>query len=71
MPRKSLHGVQNANERPIRVTIGSIEVKEVQIIDPIGIHTDSSGGNSHTRAAMSEFIRKCEPGEIEIKPIQL
>ncbi|WP_143089108.1 hypothetical protein [Paenibacillus sp. UNC496MF] len=81
MARKILHGVQNAKGQPIRVTVGTARVKEtivdlerLEMIDPRGIHTDPSGRDGHTpesRAAMTEFIRKCKSGEIEMKPIEL
>ncbi len=74
MTRKLLQGVQNTNGQPIRVSVGAAGVKEALIIDPVGVHTDPSGRNGHTpesRAAMTEFIRKCKSGEIEMKPIQL
>ncbi|GGG79365.1 hypothetical protein [Paenibacillus radicis (ex Gao et al. 2016)] len=70
MTRKVLPGVLTAEGQPIRVTVGATGDNEARIIDPVGVLTDPRSDHTpESRAAMSEFIRKCKSGEIEMKPI--
>ncbi|MGO4695473.1 hypothetical protein AB4Z50_14470 [Paenibacillus sp. 2TAB26] len=68
--RKVLPGIQNADGQLIRVTVGATGVKEARVIDPVGPLTVPGGHTDDSKAAMSEFIRKCKSGEIEMTTLR-
>ncbi|WP_201317660.1 hypothetical protein [Paenibacillus sp. EPM92] len=60
---KLLFGIRiNPNGQPLCVTIGTVNFKEAQIIDPVGILAQSGGQTAESKSAMSEYIRNRKNG---------